>query len=262
MYRLLAIDLDDTLLSPQRTITRFTLQTLRRVMATGITLVIATGRVPYMLPAALEDLPPTTPIIAGNGALIIDRVADSILYEKLFPQEHIQKAFAAIRAADLQWCFYARDRMYIDRSLYGGRPRQRTNFPLQAADDEKALYAHPCIKLAARGNPTTLKEKRRQLEEQFAGQCYITQTGSEWLELLHPEVSKANALQFFTERMGIKAEEVIAFGDNFNDIEMLRFAGLSIAMGNAEPEVQAVANHITKSNAEDGIALALEKFLL
>jgi hydroxymethylpyrimidine pyrophosphatase-like HAD family hydrolase len=78
---------------------------------------------------------------------------------------------------------------------------------------------------------------------------------------MHPDVSKANALKFITKLLDIQPEEVLAIGDNHNDIEMLRFAGLGIAMGNAHEEVKSVADYVTLKNTEDGVAVALEKFL-
>lgn len=262
MYRLLAIDLDDTLLNPQQTITTHTQNVLHKAINAGVTLVIATGRVPYMLPAALEDLPITAPIITGNGALIIEKDTDTILYERLFPQNLVKDALGALQAADMQWCFYARDRMFIDPTFSRPDTPQPTNLFIQPLANEIALYSRACIKISAHGNAATLQDRRRQFEEQFAGQLHITQVGPEWLEFLHPEVSKASALQVLTSQMGIKAEEVIAIGDNYNDLEMLNYAGLGIAMENAEPAIKAIAQYTTKSNAEDGVAAAIEKFLL
>ena len=90
----------------------------------------------------------------------------------------------------------------------------------------------------------------------------MTQSSRDLLELLHPAVSKGNALSMIMRDLGISPEETVAFGDNHNDIGMLQLAGLGIAMGNAHDEVKAAANYVTASNAEDGVAVAIERLLL
>ncbi len=107
-----------------------------------------------------------------------------------------------------------------------------------------------------------MREKRELLQQHLAGQLYVTQASSKLLEFLHPEVSKGNALTTIARILGIAPEEVVAIGDNHNDIGMLQFAGLGIAMGNAHEEVKAAANYVTTRNSEEGVALALEEKVL
>ncbi len=112
------------------------------------------------------------------------------------------------------------------------------------------------------GEAETLREKRLKLEEIFAGKLYVTQSSFDLIEFLHPAVSKGNALRVMAAGLGIAPEEVVAIGDNHNDIGMLLFAGLGIAMGNAHDEVKAAADYITLSNADEGVATAIEKLVL
>src|SRR5947208_1537207 len=93
----------------------------------------------------------------------------------------------------------------------------------------------------------------------FGHALYVTQTSSQLLELLHPEVSKGAALRRIAHMLGVARDEVIAFGDSHNDLDMLEFAGVGVAMGNASAEVKALADLITDSNEDDGIATALER---
>ena len=90
----------------------------------------------------------------------------------------------------------------------------------------------------------------------------VTQSSFDLLEFLHPEVSKAHGLAMIARDLGIKPEEIIAIGDSHNDIGMLQFAGLGVAMGNADEEVKQVARYVTRSNAEDGVAFVLEELVL
>ncbi|GCE08107.1 Cof-type HAD-IIB family hydrolase [Dictyobacter aurantiacus] len=260
MYRLLAIDLDGTLLDPSHRITPRTLDVLQRAMASGMYVVIATGRVPYSVHAVLQDLTINAPMITSNGATIFDTRTNTIVAQQLVPEQYILSVLDAARGLDLQFCYYTHDYLYAEQVLYTGQNWYLADVPVRAVADITEVYPQPCIKIGAYGEAKTLREKRRELERRFAGQLYITQTADRWLEFMHPGVSKANALSMIARQLDVRPEEIIAFGDNHNDLEMLRFAGLGIAMGNAHAEVQAVADYVTLTNYEDGVAAAVEKF--
>ena len=106
-----------------------------------------------------------------------------------------------------------------------------------------------------------LREKRTELERIFAGKLYVTQSSFDLLEFLHPEVSKVNALKAIAQDLGITPAEIVAIGDNHNDIGMIGYAGLGVAMGNAHEEVKAAADYVTLSNTEEGVAVVIEKLL-
>ena len=128
-------------------------------------------------------------------------------------------------------------------------------------EDVASLYPRKCIKVAGIGEESTLREKRRELERIFAGKLYVTQSSFDLLEFLHPAVSKVNALKAIATDLGIAPAEIVAIGDNHNDIGMIRYAGLGIAMGNAHDEVKAAADLVTLSNAEEGVAVVIEKLI-
>jgi Cof subfamily protein (haloacid dehalogenase superfamily) len=128
-------------------------------------------------------------------------------------------------------------------------------------EDVASLYPLTCIKVAGIGEESTLREKRRELERIFAGKLYVTQSSFDILEFLHPEVSKDNALKTIATDLGIAPAEIVAIGDNHNDIDMIRYAGLGVAMGNAHEEVKAAADYVTLSNSEEGVAVVVEKLL-
>jgi Cof subfamily protein (haloacid dehalogenase superfamily) len=107
-----------------------------------------------------------------------------------------------------------------------------------------------------------LRAQRQDLIMRFAGQLYVTQSSFDLLEFLHPAVSKAHGLQTLAQDLDIQPAEIAAIGDNHNDIAMLQFAGLGVAMGNAHAEVKREADYVTRSNAEDGVALAIEERIL
>ena len=262
MYRLLAIDLDGTLLPPDHIITPRTYAILQRAATADIRIVIATGRVPTIFRSLLGRLPLNAPQITSNGAAIIDIQTNRVLQEQFIPATEVLTAIEALRSLDLQLCYYTSEHLYMESSFYAMHDSDYlTNIAAQEIDDITNLAQQPCLKLGAFGDASSIRAKRQRLDQIFKGQLYVTQTSPRWLEVLHPGVSKANALKIIVQNFNIQPEEVLAIGDNHNDIEMLRYAGLGIAMGNAHDEVKRVADYVTLKNTEEGVAFALEKFL-
>jgi Cof subfamily protein (haloacid dehalogenase superfamily) len=263
MYRLLAIDLDGTLLSPQKLITRRTYSALTQAVAAGMKLVIATGQTLNVLRAVCADLPLNVPQIIYNGAIIADIATNTIIREQLVPQEYILSTLALLQETNLYRGYHTHKHVYVDHNTPGAQKwyRPPVSSVIEVAD-VASIYPQPCIKLVGIGDEDTLRAKRRKLESALTDQLYVTQASRDLLEFLHPAVSKGNALKFLAQRLAVAPEEIVAFGDNHNDIGMLTFAGLGIAMGNAHDEVKAAANYVTSRNSEDGVAVALEKMVL
>jgi Cof subfamily protein (haloacid dehalogenase superfamily) len=262
MYRLLAIDLDGTLLTPDHIITQRTHNILQRAAKADIRIVIATGRGPTVFRLLLGQLPLNGPQITSNGAAIIDLPTNRVMHEQFMPATVVLPAIEVLRSLDLQLCYYSSEHLYMEKALYMAHDDDYlASFAAVEIDDITKAAQQPCLKLGATGDISTIRAKRQQLDRLFSGQLYVTQTAPQWIEILHPDVSKANALKIIAQDFGIPPEEIIAIGDNHNDIGMLRFAGLGIAMGNAHDEVKDVADYITLKNTEDGVAVALEKFL-
>jgi len=209
------------------------------------------------------DLPLTAPQIIENGAIIADIQTGTILHEQLLPTEHILPALDTMHLLGLYRAYHTHQRVYVDKNT----PRARNWYTLPIPPptelaDVASLYPLPCIKIAGVGESETLRDKRRELERIFAGKLYVTQSSFDIVELLHPAVSKDNALRVIATDLGIAPEEVVAIGDGHNDIGMLRFAGLGVAMGNADAEVKAAADHVTLSNADEGVAEVIENMIL
>ncbi len=263
MYRLLAIDLDGTLLTPRphKHITARTRQALREAAEAGMTIVIATGQNLAVLQSICGDLPLNGPQIIENGAVIAD-IHGTIYHEKYLPREHILPVLALLRASGFYRAYHTLHRVYVDQETPRAREWYRPPVPpVIEVGDVASLYPLPCIKVVGIAEEEKIRAKRGEFEQRFAGQLYVTQSSFDLIEFLHPEVSKGNALRVIAADLGIAPEEVVAIGDNHNDIGMLRFAGLSVAMGNAHDEVKIEADYVTNSNAEDGVAAVIEEML-
>ncbi|HLX57205.1 MAG TPA: Cof-type HAD-IIB family hydrolase [Ktedonobacteraceae bacterium] len=264
MYRLLAIDLDGTLLTPrpQKAITSRARHALLKAAEAGITIVIATGQNLAVLQHECGDLPLNGPQIIENGAIIAD-IHGVIYHQSLLPGEYILPTLSMLRVAGFYRAYHTLHRVYAD----SGAPRVREWYrppvpPIIEVEDVANLFPLPCVKVVGIGTEEMIRAKRDEFERLYSGKLYVTQSSFDLVEFLHPGVSKGNALIKIAADLGLKAEEVVAFGDNHNDIGMLRFAGLGVAMGNAHDEVKAEADHVTLSNAEDGVAVAIEELVL
>jgi len=265
MYRLLAIDLDGTLLTPrpERCITPRARRAIQLVTEAGMRVVIATGQSLVVLQHLCRELPITGPQIIENGAVIADMQTGEIYHESLLPETAILPVLSTLQAAGFSRAYHTLNRVYADT----GAPRVRQWYdppvpPVIEIEDVSTLYPEPCIKLVGIGAEEMLRAQRQALIRRFAGQLYVTQSSFDLLEFLHPAVSKAHGLQTLARDLGIGPAEIVAIGDNHNDIGMLQLAGLGVAMGNAHAEVQREADYITGSNAEDGVALAIEERVL
>ena len=263
MYRLLAIDLDGTLLTPQKFITPRTQKALFQAAEMGITIVIATGQTFQVLRQVCAGLHLTAPQIIENGAIIADIQHGTVLHEQLLPAEYILPALDTLRSLGLYRVYHTFQCVYVDNNTPRARNWYRPPLspPVEIAD-VASIYPQPCIKIVGVGEVETLREKRRELERIFDGTLYVTQSSPDLVELLHPAVSKGNALRAIAADLGIAPAEVVAIGDNHNDIGMLRFAGLGVAMGHAHAEVKAAADYVTLSNAEEGVAAVIEEVIL
>jgi len=263
MYRLLAIDLDGTLLTPQKLITPRTHNLLCQVSKAGVAIVIATGQTAQVLRHVCAELPLAAPQIIENGAIVLDIRSGTLLHEKLIPREYILPVLERLRSLDLYRAYHTHERVYVDRDTPRARHWYRPPVPpVVEMEDVASLYPKICIKIAGIGEAETLRDRRRELERIFAGKLYVTQSSFDIVEFLHPAVSKGHALEIIAADLGIAAEEVVAIGDNHNDIGMMRFAGLGVAMGNADEEVKAAADYVTLSNAEEGVVAVIEGLIL
>ena len=263
MHRLLAIDLDGTLLTPRphKIITPRARHALRLCAEAGITIVIATGQNLAVLRSECGDLPLNGPQIIENGAVIAG-IDGTIYHEKLLPEAYVLPVLLMLRETGFYRAYHTIHRVFADVDAPRVREWYRPPVPPAIEIEDITSLTLPCVKVVGIGPESLIRARRDEFERMYAGKLYVTQSSFDLIEFLHPDVSKGNALVNIAADLGIAAEEVVAFGDNHNDIGMLRFAGLGVAMGNAHDEVKAEADYVTDSNAEDGVAAAIEKLVL
>jgi len=260
-YRLCAIDLDDTLLGPDHKLSQRNAEAIQRVVEAGIVVLIASGRMyAASLPTALE-LHLDAPIICYNGAMVKHPFTGETWMEESVSPDAAGDLMDYCRQAGLQLNFYWHDLLYSAAytswlELY----HKRTGAPLEVRSDfDTFLRGIAPTKLIIVDAPERIDQLLPEMRDRYGDQLDVTKSNKEYLEFLPPGANKGSALAFVADRYGISSAESIAFGDSWNDLPMLRWAGLSIAVGNAKPEVIAAVDRTVLSNAEDGVGIALEE---
>ena len=269
VFRLVASDLDGTLLRDDGSISDRTRATLRRVEARGVPVVLVTARPPRVARVLAARVGVGGPLICCNGAIVYDPERDEIVQHRPFEASAAAALIEAIRAAAPGACFaaeigfvYGREPAYraLGASNPGGEPFDVVQE--QLLDDALALCRDGATKLMVRHADHAADALAALLRELLGEAAVVTHSGGSFVELLAPGVHKAAALAVVCQERGILAAEVVAFGDMPNDLPMLAWAGRAIAVANAHPEVLAACDEVTGTNEDDGVAEALERLLL
>jgi hypothetical protein len=272
--RLLVLDIDGTIAGASNQVTPQVQQAVAAVQAQGIRVAIATGR---MYQAALrfhQVIGSTLPLMAYQGAWIQDPSTQTRYRHSPLPRPYALELLELLAEAETQQALsihlYINDQLHVREVIADTRDyAQRSQVePLAVGDLTTFLQQNPSLEatklLALSPEPTVTRGLLNQLQQRYrSDQLYLTQSISQFFEATHPLANKGAAVQFVAEELlGLTANEVMAIGDNFNDAAMLQYAGCAVAMGDAPPAVQAMAGWTAPSVEADGVAAAIEKFLL
>jgi len=263
-YRLMAVDLDDTLLTDDLTVTEKTKEAMKQAIASGIHLTIATGRMFASAQRIAKQVGLNVPIITYQGSLIKNLLDEQVLYERSVPSEAALRLYAYCRERGLHLQTYVDDRLYApeenDKLIAYAK---QSGIPYAIEPDFEALLASSKLtKLIIIDEPALLDAMMPELGALLGPDVHLTKSKNHYLEFLHREGTKGHALRFLAAHYGIPLAETIAVGDAWNDREMIEAAGLGVAMANAVPGLKELADFVTLSNNEDGVRHVLEKFVL
>lgn len=265
--RLVASDVDGTLIDPHETVTPRTKAAVHAVVAAGATFVLSTGRPPRWISPIVEQLGFAPMAVCANGAVIYDSESDRIVSASTLSVDVLAE-LAAVALRVLDGAGLAVER--VGESAHDAATPQFVSSPgyehawlnpdnTETSEDE--VLSAPAVKLLIRCSRMTSGAIAAALAPHVNGLADVTySTDNGLVELSSPGVSKASGLMTVGERLGISASEMIAFGDMPNDIPMLAAVGHGVAMANAHPDAKGVADEITTSNADDGVARVLERW--
>lgn len=263
--KLVALDLDDTLLDPGLSISENCISLIQEIRQLGIMTTISTGRMyPSALPYALQ-LGIDVPLITYQGACVKSSLSGEVLYFKPVPADLAQEVIKFFRQCGVHCHTYFEDRLVMESLTEEGRYYSNLiGVEATIVDDlAESLASKAALKIMAiSGQEDKLLEIENGLKSRYGNELHITRSKPQFLEVMHPEADKAKALEVIAAHYLIDRAEVLAIGDSYNDLEMIEWAGIGVAMGNSNQAVKDAADYITSSNEEDGVAEALQRFVL
>lgn len=263
MYKLIAIDIDDTLINDDKEVTPATQTALEQAVAAGVVVTLATGRAYASAQAIARQTGLNVPIITYQGALVKNLLDEKVLYERYVPQDAVRKLFTYCVEHDLHLQTYIDDKLYAreeNQKLIDYSALNKTQYYIEP--DWEKLVPQKTPKMLIVDDPDFLDELAPILRELLGDSVHITKSKPYFLEIMHHEGTKGLALEFLASHFGCELSETIAVGDSWNDHEMLEAAGLGVAMANAIPALKEIADFITLSNNEDGVKHVIDKFIL
>ena len=289
MYKLVAIDLDGTMLNRYGIVTEKTKQVIEQVQKNQIEVIIASGRPIDSIKTIAKEIKSENYFISGNGAILYDIKKDEILYENTLKKTKVLDIIKICEENSIFYNIYTEKEIISKTLNYNVLYYYKENLNKDEENkthinivediydyilnrDEKIIKITICD-----NNQTIFNSIIRRLNE--IGEIEVLDVshmsrktikqGTEdiaieyfYTEISAKNVNKWNALEFLAEKMNVKKEEIITIGDNINDKKMIECAGLGIAMQNGAPDVQKIADYLTESNDNDGVAKALETVLL
>ena len=264
-YKMIVLDLDDTLLKNDGTISRKTNKTLKKAQEDGVKVVLASGRPTFAIASvanALELEKYGGYIISYNGARIIECKSRKELYAANITREEVQELYQMSQENEAYIQTYIGDNIIASQSnKFTDIEKQITGMEIIIPDDFSSYVQQEVVKVIVLQEPERLKELEKQWKPLVENKLYMTISKPFFLEFMNLEVDKGKSILRLGQMLGIDAEEIIAIGDSYNDITMIQAAGLGVAMGNAVETVKEIANYITEDNEHDGVAAVVEKFI-
>jgi len=267
----LAMDLDGTVLAPGAVLTERTARAVGKCVERGLKIIIATGRSIHSAEPFRSALGVSGPMVYFNGAMVAEMPGSMILKTTLLDTKAAEICVDISRETETFFQVFflvgGKEKRLILAAERDGEEREiyhrHTGLFSELGDLKEALRRRgtdSCIKAMFLAEPEKQILLRAHLEERLGGSIYVTQTLRTFLEIMNAGVSKGEGLNFVLDFLSLKADEVIAFGDEENDLPMLSAAGFSVAPANAKDAVKARAGLVVGANDEEGVAAFLEDF--
>ncbi|MBY0099189.1 Cof-type HAD-IIB family hydrolase [Mesobacillus maritimus] len=265
-YKMIVLDLDDTLLRDDHTISNRTKEALMKAQENGVKVVLASGRPTFgMLPIAdeLALAQYGSFILSFNGGKIINYRTKEELFSSTLSLSDVKRLYELSQREGVMIHTYVGNEIItaVDNP-YTTIESQLTNLPIKLVEDFVEGVKEEVVKALMIGEPDKLKVVEAKLQAELAEDFSVMRSKPFFLEFTEKGVTKGTSLNHLIKELGITREEVIAIGDSYNDQEMIEFAGLGVAMGNAPDDIKSVANYVTDTNMNDGVAKVVEEFVL
>ncbi|WP_017315050.1 Cof-type HAD-IIB family hydrolase [Mastigocladopsis repens] len=268
--QLLVVDIDGTIAGESNSISTAVKQAIVAARSRGVQVAIATGRMYRSALRFHQEIGSSLPLLAYQGAWIQDPATQKIHRHLPVSREMAHKLLEYFEQPELRPLlsvhFYINDQLYVreitrETELYAERSGIT---PIAVGDLRQVTSNEPTKVLALCDDTDLIEQLLGNLRRQYTpAELYLTTSVATFFEATHPFVNKGASVRYLAEELlGLQGGNVMTIGDNFNDVEMLQYAGIGVAMGNAPAAVQAIAQWVAPDVEQDGAAVAIEKFLL
>ena len=263
MIKMVVTDIDGTIADKDANISIKVRDTIKKLKNKGIKVVLSTGRMFRATYPVLKDLELDTPIISYQGGFVKEFYGEQkVLYTKYTDKTLAHEIIDYFRSKNIHINVYVNDVLYVEKEdEYIKKYIENRNIVYSVVKDLKDVNMDCLHKvLGIDKDAEKIRIATEKLKEKYQSKLYIIRSTPYYCEVSNPEASKSSALCFLRDYWGFKPEEVLAIGDQDNDIDMIKAAGIGVAMGNGTPNLKDSADFITKSLDEDGFSYAMEKY--
>jgi hypothetical protein len=266
MYKAVFLDMDGTLLKSDHSVSDETVNTIRTLNEKAIAVILVSARpINAVLPTFRRiGLPEKDPIISLNGSYIVEN--GQPIFQAMIDLPTAARVTEEVRPFKATIAYYLQREWFSEiKDSWTDHEQKIMDVPVEVAPidslirDWDARQIGP-NKMMVMSEPDNITQIQQHLRSIYNGRLNVYPSKATYLEVMDTRGSKANAVKFVSERLGFRPAEVIAMGDNYNDVEMIQFAGVGVAMGNAPDDIKAVADYVTDTNNNDGVRKAMEKF--
>jgi Cof subfamily protein (haloacid dehalogenase superfamily) len=264
LIRLIALDVDGTLVGDDGTISPRVREAIAAAKARGVAATIVTGRMFAAARPFADTLGITGPIVCYQGAAIFEAASGKILRQTPVPRDVAHDVLDWADAHNVHAQCYANDTLYVQQiNKFSKRYTDLAKVEPVVVPSLRATFdQQPTIKIVLVDNPGPAEQHLAALRALLGDRAYLTRSHVDFVEVLSPKVNKGEALAFVAQYDGATLEETMAVGDAWNDVPLISAAGIGIAMGSGPPELLAQADAVVGDVAHDGVAEAIERFVL
>lgn len=264
MIKLVALDLDDTLLTPDGLVSPESRRVLHKLKERGVFVTIATGRMYSSAVQIARDLGLDVPLITYQGALIKTTESGAVLRSLHMPADLAREVLLFFESKPVHINLYIDDELVVSElNEVAENYAYHVKVPVRAVGRLSQQPLDNTVKIVAIGDAGYIASELLPASlDRFGTDLTVNTSRPHFLEIGHRLARKSCALKFLGEGLGITRQQMMAIGDGQNDIDMIEFAGIGVAMGNADGEVISIADFVTRSNSEDGVAYAIDELVL
>lgn len=269
-YKLIVTDMDGTVLGEDHKITEENRIALKEAEKIGIKVVFATGRFHDSAKEHINFLDNIMPIISSNGSIIKHPITNEVLYSNFIDKDICFKIMNIVDKYNLKYQIYTDEKILqkyeteeemIFMKEFIAKNFSDTTEIVFKKDLKEYIKNSKVLKFNIIGMTNSVMLDKAKCDLQFINNIEITSSWKDNLEIMNEGSHKGNAVEYLSNLLGIDRECIIAFGDNYNDLSMIEFAGTGVAMGNAEEAVKNIANYVTDKNGNSGVAKAINNLV-